>query len=91
MRRITLLLMLITSLAFAQDTVKQCKYVNPDKKQCLIKGSFVQEDGYCYRHSPKTPHCGAETSKKQPCKMVVKKKGDRCKHHPGKPEMVATF
>lgn len=38
-------------------------------------------DGYCRVHSPNTARCGANTSSNKPCRMVVDKAGDKCRHH----------
>lgn len=78
MKKLILLLTLF-ALSVSANPPQLCKGTKADKTPC--KSSFVMADGYCKAHSPTTLKCGAMTSKKQPCKMMVSKAGEKCRFH----------
>lgn len=69
--------LLAYAVANAQDS-KQCAAKTKQGAQCTRK---VKEGTHCWQHDAKAFHCGAETKSKTPCKVVVKKDGDKCHMH----------
>jgi hypothetical protein len=65
----------------AQNTVKTtCKGVKADKTAC--KSTFIVKGSeFCASHNPEAIKCAGLNSKKQPCGMTVKTKGEFCRHH----------
>lgn len=81
MKRIALLIASVIAIAAssasAQDP-KRCKGIKADGTACR---SIIKEGSYCQYHNPDALHCGAKTRKGTPCKIRVKKQGDRCRYH----------
>lgn len=76
-----LIIMTAASTMLAQDaTAQQCKFFNPDGKQCLMKGDYVMDNGFCHSHTPRKK-CNGITSKGAPCKSIMVMADGYCRAH----------
>jgi hypothetical protein len=64
---------------FAQEQAKPCPAITKAGNPC--KGKANKVTGYCFAHNPSANRCGALTAKKEPCKLLVKEPGAKCRYH----------
>ena len=81
MKRIilTTLIMVMVGVEVLAQPKPSCKGITLKSIPC--KSTFVDSTGYCKAHNPNAIRCGQPTKGGTPCKMKVKKSGDRCQHH----------